>query len=327
MQSTSDSFSPSPLHTSKFKPPNSNPQNIPLYLGFHYLTHNQILRTDHQNKMSSQKLLPTSTIHTHSTTSPAVIHVRNLQTTLPIATDAWGRKGKLQPVLISCSVYLREGFVEASERDEVTGGSTVHYGSLSKGILAGCEGFKTGASLRKTVQGIRESLVGQEGNSLLTSKILNVLTITITLPKASLLGTGISLTQSTTYEASSPGFTGVSYALRLHDLKIPTLIGVNANERLAKQMVVANIEIDRWQKPEDCYVELERIVVSVCSLFLLPFSSHHPNISNPHPTNMEIDHLRILLPNSRIPDYSPLTRHHQGMDHPEYRFNMDLPVP
>jgi dihydroneopterin aldolase len=191
--------------------------------------------------------------------------VRNLQTKLPIATDAWGRAGKLQPVLISCSVYLREVFGEASEKDEVTGGSTVHYGSLSNAILEAVAVFY-GGSLRHIVERIRDSLVAEEDRNvegLLTSKILNVLTITITLPKASLLGSGLSFTQSTTYDASSPKFTGVSYALKLQDLHIPTLIGVNANERLAKQMVVANVEVDRWVKEEDCYVELERIIVSV----------------------------------------------------------------
>jgi len=50
--------------------------------------------------------------------------------------------------------------------------------------------------------------------------------------------------------------------LKLHDIRIPTLIGVNANERLAKQMVISNVEIDGYFLYNiDLYHKLEQIVV------------------------------------------------------------------
>jgi dihydroneopterin aldolase len=55
-----------------------------------------------------------------------------------------------------------------------------------------------------------------------------------------------------------------SSVLKIHDMRIPTLIGVNKNERLARQIVVVNVEIDPYVcKEHDCYNELEQIVVKV----------------------------------------------------------------
>ena len=54
-----------------------------------------------------------------------------------------------------------------------------------------------------------------------------------------------------------------SMTLKLHRLRIPTLIGVNSNERLAKQIVLSNIELDFWSMASDLYNELEEIVVKV----------------------------------------------------------------
>ncbi|EPE28017.1 Tetrahydrobiopterin biosynthesis enzymes-like protein [Glarea lozoyensis ATCC 20868] len=217
----------------------------------------------------------THEIQSRIAASPASIHVRNLQTTLPIGTDAWGRPNKNQPVLISCSVHLRDPFNTASEQDAVTE-STVHYGTLSKTLLEACELFKPDLAgekrLRAIVSVLQNYLFGNEDpfirgisgmtESLLTPEIMNVLTTKVHLPKASLLGSGVSLTLSTTY-TSTCLLENISSTLRIHDLRIPTLIGVNSNERLAKQMVVANVELDRWFSVNDAYVELEKIVTAI----------------------------------------------------------------
>jgi len=83
----------------------------------------------------------------------------------------------------------------------------------------------------------------------------------IKLPKAALGGRGVSLRTIVFYEPQSQRPTGYSLTLKLHDLSIPTLIGVNAFERLAKQIVIANVEIDRWDYRIDAFNELEQIVV------------------------------------------------------------------
>lgn len=75
----------------------------------------------------------------------SVVRVRNLQTSLIVGTDAWGRKGKNQPVLISASASLRNPFESASSEDAVTG-STIHYGIMSKAILGACKLFSVDSS-------------------------------------------------------------------------------------------------------------------------------------------------------------------------------------
>jgi hypothetical protein len=89
---------------------------------------------------------------------------------------------------------------------------------------------------------------------------------TVFLPKATLLSEGVSLTTSSSYASCTAAQRDASYfsVLKIHNIRVPALIGVNANERLAKQMIVVNVEIDPYiRKENDCYNELEQIVVKV----------------------------------------------------------------
>ncbi|KAI8632246.1 Dihydroneopterin aldolase-domain-containing protein [Xylariaceae sp. FL1651] len=95
---------------------------------------------------------------------------------------------------------------------------------------------------------------------------LRSLALTLRLPKASLLGSGVSLTTTACFRAvegekKDNPLRSYARSLRLHGLHVPTLVGVNANERRAKQMVVADVEIDRYDVAEDIHAELERVVV------------------------------------------------------------------
>jgi dihydroneopterin aldolase len=211
----------------------------------------------------------------------SVIRVRNLQTSLVVGRDAWGREGKAQPVLISASVSLREPFKSASNEDAVTD-STVHYGTLSKKVLDSCwlfselPGEENEKTLSKLALEIEHGLTREQVitsplhmqiPAILPSSIVKLLEVKIMLPKASLLGEGVSLTESLMYDSSKrePGPVLEAYVLTLHDLKIPTLIGVNPNERLSKQLVVATITIDGIDRSHasHSYHVLEEIVVKV----------------------------------------------------------------
>lgn len=208
-----------------------------------------------------------------------VIRLLNLQTVLPVGTDAWGRSDIPQPVLISACISLSEPFASASSTDAVTG-STVHYGILSKAILGACEEFggkdreRGERSLYALVMYLQAFITGvvsslQEGEQ--GQGGMRMLKVEVRLPKGSLLGSSISLKGSFFYgdsnagESRMKGPTSHSMVLRLHELRIPTLIGVNPNERLAKQMVVASIDIERWQHVPDQYHFLEELVVKVCT--------------------------------------------------------------
>ncbi|KAI0970302.1 Dihydroneopterin aldolase-domain-containing protein [Xylaria arbuscula] len=235
----------------------------------------------------------------------AIVRVRNLQSVMVAGRDAWGRSAKAQPVLLSSEVSFARPFETASANDSVNA-ETVHYGNLSKTLLSGIELFspsstsgasKVGASNAKrehggaphtgdvfellwvqmtgrVVDGSRVALPLDQVPFLDATK-LRSLSLTLHLPKASLLGDGVSLTTSACFadglaeeEIKRNPLRSYARSLRLHGLRVPTLVGVNPNERLAKQMVVVDVEIDRFDVREDIHTELEGAVVAVCDMFL-----------------------------------------------------------
>jgi dihydroneopterin aldolase len=213
------------------------------------------------------------------------IRVRNISTCIPVARDAWGREAQPQPVLISADVSLREPFESASAEDAVTK-STVHYGKLSKAIAIASTAFMNeaeagnldshGVSLQNFLDVTARTLTTQhypydeppnpKGSIVLPCALIKALELKIMLPKASLIGSGVSFTSGTAYDIGISQAVSMCGRLTVHELRIPTLIGVNPNERLAKQIVVANVEIDRWVGHVDLYNELEDVVVKA-SLF------------------------------------------------------------
>ncbi|KAM5355859.1 hypothetical protein ACJ41O_002505 [Fusarium nematophilum] len=200
----------------------------------------------------------------------AVIRVRNLQTTIQGPKDAWGRGAKPQPLLVSAEVSLNHAFGSSSSTDAVAS-DTVHYGLLSKAILSTLEKLpKTGLSLSDVLNNLWIDLTGFRYNGIssqsgegvkafLDSSVIRRLTVTLILPKASLLGSAIRLTASALFDQSS--ITVRSLVLGLEGLRVPTLIGVNSNERNAKQVVVADIRIDEYETMYDDYTALENVVV------------------------------------------------------------------
>ena len=206
---------------------------------------------------------------------PATVRVDNLTTTFTGPADAWGRPRRPQPLSISAEVAFSRRFSASSSGDAVEA-DTVHYGLLSKEIQRILADGVEGASLANMLDEVFRRLTGltlfEEGESaagtvgqpfLMASPVLYV-GVEIRLPKASLLGDGVSiagLALMPTDEMAAPRAKAVT--LRFHNLRVPTLIGVNANEREAEQMVVANIEVDRWVNRMDGYSPLERVITKV----------------------------------------------------------------
>lgn len=87
------------------------------------------------------------------------------------------------------------------------------------------------------------------------------LSVSVVLTKASLLGSGVNLSASAVFQESS--MQARALTLTLQGLRVPTLIGVNDNERTAKQIVVANIGIGKYRNDKDEYAPLEAVVVDV----------------------------------------------------------------
>ncbi|KAI0008923.1 serine/threonine-protein kinase psk1 [Xylariaceae sp. FL0662B] len=224
----------------------------------------------------------------------AVVRLRNLQGAIPAGRDAWGRSNRLQPVLLSSEISFAHPFATSSADDKLNS-ETVHYGNLSKTLLDSIERWvqdkpaKTPAPAApaasesaevetpRTADVFEFIWVRMTGRIIDGSRIelpldqvpfldaaeLKSLSLVMTLPKASLLGAGVSLTTTACFKEApeSNPLRSYSRALRIHGLHVPTLIGINPNEREAKQMVVTDVEIDRFDVTDDIHSDLERTIV------------------------------------------------------------------
>jgi len=85
--------------------------------------------------------------------------------------------------------------------------------------------------------------------------------VTVGLPKASLLGEGVRLTGAAVFEGER--VKARARALEISRLRVPTLVGVNENERKAKQFVVVTVVVEGFARGEDVYVDIEADVVQV----------------------------------------------------------------
>jgi dihydroneopterin aldolase len=238
-------------------------------------------------------LLPHPRLHALAPDPPATVAVRNHSTTLQHAGhDAWNRAHKPQPCLISASVAFLAPFSTAAAHDKL-GGDTVHYGLLSKAVLGCVQEFD--AELKKAAaagmmgereRGVQEVLgevwceltgleldgrpaVGmEEEKPVLDLGRVRVVSVTVGLPKGSLLGEGVSVTASAVFGEDGSGVMEArAMALEVKGLRVPTLVGVNANERLARQFVVVTVTVEGLTTKEDIYTEIEGDVVRV-SAFL-----------------------------------------------------------
>ncbi|KAK1782073.1 Dihydroneopterin aldolase-domain-containing protein [Copromyces sp. CBS 386.78] len=224
----------------------------------------------------------------------AAVSVRNLSTNLYAASDAWGRKctAAPQPCLISAQVHFKQPFGTAAANDQL-GADTVHYGNLSKAILERMKRFtvprgeqqqqssgtgtgtgsdSTTFTLAYVIHDLWVGLTGwahfgsvkEEEKPFLDLSTVKFLSLTVTLPKASLLGDGVSMTCSQFFK-NGPGDkmreNPISASLKIHNLKVPTLVGVNPHERRAKQFVTTSVNVERYFRMDDYYAELERVVV------------------------------------------------------------------
>jgi dihydroneopterin aldolase len=225
---------------------------------------------------------------------PATVRVQNLSTVLQyVGHDAWGRAGKPQPALISAEVAFAAPFSAAASDDRVAD-DTVHYGSLSKVILASLKRIEgecqealsdseeDGYDLARAIGLLWYDLTGltvrgeRPGTHpgrvpFLDLKKLRLLSLAITLPKASLLGEDVSLTASAVFEEGTEKMQARAMSFGISRLRVPTLIGVNSNERLAKQLVVVTATVEHFvEMPRDIYTGVEEVVVKVHISALIP---------------------------------------------------------
>ena len=149
--------------------------------------------------------------------------------------DAWGRR-KPQPVNISVVLSLKKPISSAATNDKIDS-STVHYGDLSKRIVSVVENV---SERWTSPDALARDLVFQLVPTTFVARSFYAVEVALDFQKASLLGDGINLT--TSYAPESQVFSEV---LQIRNLRVPSIIGVNAHERHMKQMVVVSVWFDR----------------------------------------------------------------------------------
>jgi dihydroneopterin aldolase len=181
------------------------------------------------------------------------ITLRNLHVTVKAGTDAWGRE-KPQPALITVTISLAKPFDSAAKEDAVDG-STVHYGKLSKRIISDVEHLDHHLSTPALARTIMHSVAQTAG-----STDLKAVEIDIFYPKGSLLGDGAGYTYSVFGDY-------LSEVIYLRNVRIPCLIGVNANERERQQPVVVNLWLESLPHKNGLLPDVEHEMVEVRSPF------------------------------------------------------------
>lgn len=155
----------------------------------------------------------------------------SLQHAQKTGRDAWGRE-KEQPLLLSVAISLKRPFASAADKDALDD-STMHYGHLAKRLRA------LQPSKSETLDELATRVQTQIAHNASSSALVRKCQVEISLPKASLLGERVAYVQTMSYEETSPSVE--SRVLHLSRLRIPVLIGVNANERTRKQPLVFDL--------------------------------------------------------------------------------------
>ncbi|KAK4166624.1 hypothetical protein QBC43DRAFT_313031 [Cladorrhinum sp. PSN259] len=227
--------------------------------------------------MSSPPLTTTFLVHSLAGELPATVRVSNLSTFLSSAGhDAWNRPAKTQPCFLSAEVGFSEPFNTAATTDKL-GEDTVHYGTLSKALLASLDSYaplnngdEADGSVQDVLGKLWSDLTGQDLAGASTNKegffkraslgkTVRLLSVSVLLPKASLLGEGVRYTTTAVFKDSAE-VEARALKMEILRLRVPVLIGVNANEREAKQMVVTSVAVEQVARKVDLFTKVEGIV-------------------------------------------------------------------
>ncbi|GAB7350206.1 hypothetical protein MBLNU459_g0865t1 [Dothideomycetes sp. NU459] len=161
--------------------------------------------------------------------------------------DAWGRE-KEQPVLLSVSLSFRKSYDTAASNDALDA-STIHYGILAKN-LRGLKSDGDWQSLDELANRVHKTIMATPpGRDLIES-----CQIEIKMPKASLLGEYVTYVHHKSDDEESR-------MLHLSNVFLPTLIGVNSNERKSKQKLFVSLWIGGVAADDaETYTELEQSI-------------------------------------------------------------------
>lgn len=183
-----------------------------------------------------------------------IIYLRNLRLNAAIGPDRWHRPGKEQAVILS--LRLAHNLVGAAAKDDVS--KTLNYGILCREVTNHVSNHEGKWALHECAQEV--------GNMALMWAMRETqgepkdVQVEILLPKGALRvegGVGI--------EVSMQADRVTAQTLVVKELKVPCIIGVNAHERVEKQMVVVNLRMT-GVKQEDLVVNGQSTVQAVAEV-------------------------------------------------------------
>ena len=184
--------------------------------------------------------------------------INELAVTALAGNDCWQRKRE-QLVHISIILSLKGEFFSASSRD-VVDESTVHYGKLGKDITAAVsekrksEEWLSSYGLATLVERVAQRTAGD-------STLLSTCIVELSYPKGSTYGEEAGYRYCVAYESNT-----CASSLYLQEIRLPLLLGVNEYERKKKQLVVANIWLDKVEPgASDDHTNLENTFIKVIS--------------------------------------------------------------
>lgn len=166
-----------------------------------------------------------------------IITIKKLQ--LPygiIAPNVWGEY-KAQPVLLSLALTLNPGIGSAADKDALDQ-NTIHYGHLAKRIRGGASSDQTLSQCTAMVGDILYDMGQRDDHTFRLSESK----MQLTFPKASMSGETFEIQRSATH-GSDGTVSSPRTNFSICGMKVMTLIGVNANERQAKQPLLVGLEL------------------------------------------------------------------------------------
>lgn len=197
----------------------------------------------------------------------AVVSVRNLQ--LPsgaIAPNIW-LETKEQPALASVAMWLTNSFTSAASQDALDD-STVHYGELSKRVRSACSTDEGQRSALEAVFQAAEHMARKPKPDGSDKFVAKRIAAKLTLPKASAFGDELSMNEVRIYDKTGKK-TEWFHTFACKNLRVPTLIGVNAYERKGRQPVIVDFALDfcdgdsSFAREMEALFPLERDLVAV----------------------------------------------------------------
>lgn len=177
------------------------------------------------------------------------VAVRNLQVTAKVGRDAWGRI-KEQPVLISAILSFDKPFATDSDSLNTT---TVNYGVLSKDVRSLADSLSEPGE----APGKFASRIALQAATTASPADPFAYEIDVFLPKASLAGDGVGFSHSVLNKADTTTYE----VLYLKNLRIPCIVGINDNERQAKQPLIISIWIENPPEGADVLVNVLEVAV------------------------------------------------------------------